>query len=450
MNSNPERRAFVSDSASNIAGQVVALAFGIASGILLARALGVEGRGIYGMLLLLPQTIAAFATSGIAPAVAYSIAKKKWDDDNVFSFIHGVCLYLSAICFVVLCVLLYFKDVLLRDVPEGLLILATTIFFPMLFTAGYQGVLLGKAAFRLQMRCTIGISLLKFVAIFVPVIVFDAGLTGAVFGCVFGSVVSALICYRHARSLVKSPALRVEFNYQQLRSAFTFGGKSSAANAIAFLNYRLDMFLVHNMAGSYAVGLYALGVGVVEKLWIVASNAARSLFPRIAASQDYDAAASSTARVSSILLLLMIAMGICAGALAELVPVVYGPQFSESVSIIRWLLPGVTLLGYSKVFSNYVAASGQVEANVIASAIGLAINVTANLILIPIHGVIGAAIATSCSYSVIAAIHYRNFLRFSNVTWSQPFVPQRSDVTFLCSQCRGIFGRCWRTLPGIR
>jgi O-antigen/teichoic acid export membrane protein len=94
-------------------------------------------------------------------------------------------------------------------------------------------------------------------------------------------------------------------------------------------------------------------------------------------------------------------------------------------------VPGIVALGHSKILANYVAGRGRPDINAVRGVMALAINVVANLFLIPRYGIIGAAAATSISYSVSAFAGYLAFLRIAGVKWSDPLVPPFRELVGL-------------------
>jgi O-antigen/teichoic acid export membrane protein len=98
-------------------------------------------------------------------------------------------------------------------------------------------------------------------------------------------------------------------------------------------------------------------------------------------------------------------------------------------------------LGYGKVLNGYIAGRGRVDLTALGSVGGLFINLGANLILIPRVGLIGAAIATSISYTSIALFSYANFLRMTSVPSLMPLVPSGKDLADAIRRLFGLFGK---------
>ncbi len=69
--------------------------------------------------------------------------------------------------------------------------------------------------------------------------------------------------------------------------------------------------------------------------------------------------------------------------------------------------------------------------NIRAGSVALATNVALNLWMIPAFGIVGAALATSISYSLAAILVLAPYRRESGLTLSQMVIPTSEDARFL-------------------
>ena len=83
-----------------------------------------------------------------------------------------------------------------------------------------------------------------------------------------------------------------------------------------------------------------------------------------------------------------------------LVPLAFGDAYEDSVQALWLLLPGTVALAGSKVLTSYIFSRGRPILNTGITAVSLVVTVAADLILIPLFDVNGAAIASSLAYVV--------------------------------------------------
>jgi O-antigen/teichoic acid export membrane protein len=215
--------------------------------------------------------------------------------------------------------------------------------------------------------------------------------------------------------------------------------------ACTYLLLRADVFLLAAQVPARLVGIYALAVGTAETARYGADSLAQVVLSR-QAQRDGAQAAQVTARTTRIAVLIGIGsvLGLAAAAPLAL-PIVYGRAFTQAVPLLLLLLPGVLVLSVARPASVYLLRSRRARYVVGPSAAGLAVNIGANLALIPRLGPAGCCIASSAGYAVMAALQLWLFTR---VTGSRlrMLVPGGADIGVFASAIRAVLGR--RALSG--
>ena len=434
---------FLRDAGFNVVAQATSLTFGVASSVVLARVLGPENRGVVAVALLLPATVHAVVCSGFSAAVIHSIASSRWANGMIVPRALGISAYLAISMLVVGLATLYFHERIFPGVPLSLLCYGFVLAPLSLLQNGLQGVMVGKRAFHYAMRLRFAVAPLRLLLVVVWVWWFDFGAVGAVWAQLLGMLAEVCLSIFWVEKLIGAdnlyrwPSMRLSV----LKDTLVFGARAHVGNLAGFLNYRVDQFLVNGMLGGAGVASYAIAVGNAEKLWMVVRNFAAVVFPAAAAPSDDPARfARFIARLAAMVLLLLIVSGAVVGAFAEtLVRLLYGRDYAPVAEAIHWLLPGIVLLGHTKIMTNYIAGRGRPGIPAAGSSMALVLNVIANIILIPMYGIKGAALATSISYTAQSIYVYVNFVLIAEVGWRQPLIPSGRDVAALW----GVRTRLW-------
>jgi O-antigen/teichoic acid export membrane protein len=161
------------------------------------------------------------------------------------------------------------------------------------------------------------------------------------------------------------------------------------------------MFIVNYFLGPAGVGIYSVSVAVAELLWQLPNAVGFVIAPKAAATNPA-AMNAFTPRVLRITLVLTTLAAIGLALLGSpLIEFVYSAPFAGAYLPMLALLPGVVLLGGSKVLTNEITGRGYPHLNSANAAIALVITLTLDFMLIPRHGVLGAAVASSVAYSAI-------------------------------------------------
>jgi len=207
--------------------------------------------------------------------------------------------------------------------------------------------------------------------------------------------------------------------------------------------------LVNFYSGPTNVGLYTTGVSTAELLWNVPNAISNALFPKSAALEK-QVGAKLTAQVCRQALLVTTPLAILFGLVGIiLIPVVYGNAFTASVSPFLWLLPGIIALSLSKIISAYLGGIGKPQYATYSSGITLLATIALDISLIPSLGIIGAAIASSISYTLSAILSVFWFSRETQIRWTDTVLPKASDVSYLYKRGLEILAKSLVNLKGF-
>lgn len=431
ISSNLNLKQFTGDTLYTIFRQVWAIGFGLIISVLLARGLGPEGRGIYALAILLPTLLITFTNLGVPTATAYYIANREYDFQTALGQNIVLSVWISCLTLAVGVTLsLWAGTSLFPGVSLQLLFLALALVPFMLLNANLLALLHGIQDFKSYNFARVFPQLFTIVFLILLVWTFKFGVGGALIANGSSQIVTVLILlFFFKRKGVDSLQVQIIPDWKYAKRIFSFGSKSYLSNAIAFLNYRADMFLLNLFAGAGPVGTYAIAVGLTEQLWVISKSVSTVLFPKIASMEGGDQKRNQlTTLVARHTLGVTLLIGLALFLIAEiLVKVLYGIEYQQSVIALRFLIPGVILTGMSRVLANDIAGRGKPEINTIHSAIALVLNIILNLIFISRMGAVGAALASSISYSSIAVMKIFAFSRVSGEKWYRALVFTKED-----------------------
>lgn len=236
------------------------------------------------------------------------------------------------------------------------------------------------------------------------------GVGGVLFGyllatvaCAIGTVV-LVRRYLSLRHLVKP--LDPEFPRRELLS---FNGLSIVLVLLMTSLYHVDVLLLQPLAGSEQTGYYKAALVVAEFLWF-APFAVQLLLLQSSSQMWADERLERITRIAgqvtryTALLTVLCALGIAALADA-FVGLYFGAEFRPAVVPLLLLLPGA--LGFAVVRPILAIGQGRGALRVLIAATGVAagMNLLLNVVLIPLYGMRGAAVATSIGYGSMFVFH---------------------------------------------
>lgn len=392
-----------------LARQITAAGTQLLVVILVARQLGPEGNGFYSMAILLPTLLANFLSLGVAPATVYYISRKQFTvglalNENLklaaWISVSGLLIAVPAIIF--------WGANLFPGIPKALLYIALASFPISLSLALISSILQGIEDFKAFNVTVLLPPVITLIGAALSFFVFDAGIRGVLVSYILGQAValfSVFVFLRRSSFTVFRSDFSTYTESADYRSrVLNYGWKAHLSNIITFINYRADVVLVNFFISPAATGLYMVAVQISEKLWMPSQAVSTVLLPRLSSmTHDPEARSALTKKgfwlVASITALASLVAAI---ALYFFIGPIFGNEYREALPALVCLIPGIVLWAGARVQANCIAAAGKPEWNMYISIGVLAINLTGNIILVPVWGIIGAAVATSTAYTVDA------------------------------------------------
>jgi O-antigen/teichoic acid export membrane protein len=203
------------------------------------------------------------------------------------------------------------------------------------------------------------------------------------------------------------------------------------------LIFRADLLVVNHYRGATEAGVYSVASQVGMMLMSLPAVIATLLFPRVTAERDVTGA--MTCVVTRHTALVMLFCCLAAAPLSFLLPVFYGPSFSDvSVQLII-LLPGVYLIGLESVLVQHFNAAGLPRTIPLFWLVTLLTNMFLVFTLVPRFGARGAAVASTISYALISCLVAFYFRMSTGRTLSDAFLLSKSELRGLLN-ARGARG----------
>jgi O-antigen/teichoic acid export membrane protein len=184
------------------------------------------------------------------------------------------------------------------------------------------------------------------------------------------------------------------------REMLSFGLKSYGGRALQLGNYRLDQWFVGALAGSRELGLYSVAVAWSEGLFILPRALAEAQRPYLIRASRDDAGAEAASVVRFSILLTIPAAAIVIVLAPFLCTTIFGSAFHGSIMQLRILALGAFGIAAMKILGTALISQEKPLLEAVAIAIAFIATIVLDLVLIPSHGGLGAAYASTISYTV--------------------------------------------------
>jgi O-antigen/teichoic acid export membrane protein len=164
-----------------------------------------------------------------------------------------------------------------------------------------------------------------------------------------------------------------------------------AAVLISALYFRIDVYFIQQWHGFQPVGGYNAAFRLVEALRLLPAAVMAVTFPLLVQARDTDLVRSIGGKLGIAGAALA---AVCAAGAPVIVPAVYGARYEYAVPAFAVLSLALPLFFLNYALTHQVIGWDGHRAYLGIVALALVGNVTANIILVPGRGIVGAAIAT--------------------------------------------------------
>ena len=252
-------------------------------------------------------------------------------------------------------------------------------------------------------------------------------LTGLVAANIAAYILSAILLLPYFRrkegSSVKKPFTAV------LKEMFLYGIWSGADNLAEGLTTRLNYFFVQNTGGYGNVGLLDSGTKMSESVWHISNSISYIEYNSVSKTTDIREQKRVTLRLFKLTYCALILVMTAIVCVPEWFFTEYllTPEFAGIRSVIIGLSLGIVALGSNRILSHYFIGSGNVKYSTFCSVFGLLVLLVAGLVLIPVHGVLGAAITSSIAYSCMLIFSIAVFMKKTETSLRE-FLLSKEDI----------------------
>jgi O-antigen/teichoic acid export membrane protein len=414
-------RNFARDGFSTVVFTVAKLLVGLLTGIIIARALGPDGRGALTAVLTAPQVLGWILGMGSGTAVTYFLSRDATAGGKLLSTWLLIMVPISIVGVMLGEALL---PSLLSAQSEETLRLAR-LFVPtisiVLLSEVFLSMLLGDQDF-------FGFNVLSFVhpagTALLYVLLWRTGYFSVVSAVAVQALMSAAVLAASAIRVFRRHGLERP-DLALGRQSVWYALRSHGAVVGGVVNQRLDLLIIPAYLAASSVGYYALAINVS---WLVVSISGSLATIVMPAAANLGGASGRQLVMRSLHATVLIGMVLGGGLFvtADLaIWIVYGPEFAESVLVLRILLPGAVLYAAATILLKGLCVENRPFTTTIAQSIGMMATVVGLLAFLRSGGILAAAVVSTVAYTLVFVAAVVLYRRAAKLPW-KAFLPEAS------------------------
>ncbi len=420
MSDRPQERA-LHDHARFVGISAVVtpvLTFGIS--VVIARTLGPEGRGAYGVVVATVAVLPALISFGFEYAVCYWTAAGQVDRGSILKTATSLALVVGGICasIVVICAATEYPDWL---IPPGLAGIGIACFAGIIFVAALRSYWTnylmgleryGYSTFGTNLATALQLAVLTFFWLRDAVTLNTVLIAFAVHGAV-SFVLFFVLAGREFLRAIPAPFIA----RPEVSGMFQYGGWQYLSAILVQANLRLNIFVLAALGGAHETGLYTAALGPAAFLWMLSAPLTSILTARTARRADDSAFPDRVAGALRLVFMITAPTAVASGLAAPtLLPLVFGELFREAVAVFWILIPGTIAYSVVRVVSTYMSGAKRPKWNAAIDATGAIVTVSLSVVLVPQFGALGAAVATSTALGCSFVVAITGFVRVSRLS----------------------------------
>ncbi|WP_147023058.1 oligosaccharide flippase family protein [Microvirga aerophila] len=411
-------RSFLRDSLFSTAGGMSASLADLASGIVIARALGASGAGTVALAVWIALVISRLVNLGLPLALSRYLPELRASNEAeqasglAASILQG-CSLLSLIILILGLVSISTGYVL--DTAWSGADLESTYWILIILLAAVQGVanpflgyLNGMQYFKYFGIVLFLSSVIRLGSIIIGAIFF--GVTGALTGNILGFALPAVLA-------LFPMSKRIVLNTKLKQRVLRFSCYAWSSHLIETLVWsRAEIFFLARYWGADAVGLYSVGTSIANAAILLPTFMANPLLPYF--GEQLGAKAFDELRAtynSATKLIALMVLPACFGGAAIcpiVIPLIYGKDFAPAVPAAMIIVTSAAVSLIANPAAKLIFAMERGSVFIFSNMIGGGLLLISGILAVPHTGLLGASLIRAASHSVVVGIELWYVNRF--------------------------------------
>lgn len=389
---NKTFQIYFRNSSWMLAEQVLRIISAVFVGIYIARYLGPEKFGVLSYVLAVAAFLMAVSRMGMDAVLVREMVDNPHRQQILMGTAFWIMASVAAICYSILLCALYFLDEQM-DVKFYLLIMSLSCFLTAFLVVDYYFQSEVKAKFPAACKTLV----LLVMSIFKLLLIWsEAGLNWFVYASLMDHLLLAIFL---CAMLLGKGRLSFFGSFDRvvaknmLKSAWPM--MLSAVSVLIYM--RIDQVMIRNILGMQEVGIYSAATRIYEAWMTLPFVISVSLLPLIIKSKEKseEEYRRMLVRLFRVLIYLSVLAALVVGFCNEwLMVFAFGEKFRQSAPVVSVVMWTAVFAAIGSVNARYYNVERMERKFALRTALAAIINVALNFILIPLYGIMGAAVAT--------------------------------------------------------
>lgn len=427
-----KKNSFLSDIFNSFFWRIITIIINLIVGIILARYLAPEGRGIYAIIILTVVLLTLISNFGVPNAIVYYIGKKEIPLQKIFvtGFIHAI---IGSSIVIILMLLVIYSPWRIYLFPYGKFIslIGILALLPEAINTQIRHFILGLKNIVLYNKLMTLDTLLLLVSIIVSLLFLKGGIEEAIIGYLIAKYVSLLVNLYMVKIYIADFKL-TQFYFPFFKKTLRLGSQFFLTGIGGFGIQRINYFFLELFHSATAVGLYTVAGALPALFLIIPSQLSTVLYPWVSSAEGSETKVNLTlATIKGSLYICLLLMIPLSFLLEYVIILLYGIEYKDTYFAALILLVSMLFSGLSGVLVNYLAGIGLAKYGVYLTIINIVGLVIFGILFIPNGNIEGAAFAKLLIEFISISYLFLVFKKQAKVKLKQIFKPTKRELNLL-------------------
>ena len=398
--------------------RVIGLLITFAIGVVVSRVFGAEGKGELTILVLIPTLISVYLGLSINEGFLYYLGKDKISRNNLKQLL-GLSFVVFVPLFCAVYILVYFLITSYDYYFAPQIMLSCAMFFTLISKFSLRGVMDFRAFNFVQFLEPVLVLILVVV-----IILFELEVSEILWAYVISNIV--VIVYSYNKVEIVLGKVKEKLN---LRTIVNYSYKVHFFKILNFTENKFDVLIIGYFLSLSQVGIYSISVAITVIFQaIVQTSISTVLLPTLIKTkgQERDRLTASYFKISLSLAIIFLVGLFVFGE--YFIVFVYGEEFNNAFLPMIVLAVGAVIKSPTACLNSFFKASGRPEELYKTSIYSVLLNIVLCFILIPIYGILGAAIASSISYFLYGIIMIFKFINATEIRVNKLILIDKKEI----------------------
>ncbi|MCK4546661.1 MAG: flippase [Candidatus Eisenbacteria sp.] len=410
-------RRVIFNSSVMLAGQVIVKVLGLVWLAIIARHLGDARFGYLTYAFSLASLLGILIEFGFSSVITRAIARRPEESARYLSNVLSLRLGLSAIA-IPLTVLVALHTGATRTTLTPVYVGAAATAVAGLYAIS-SSIFFGREKMEFPSMILVG-SKLAAILVGLWVVHLGAGIAGIALVFLLEPVLNLLVSVpvlSRQFGLKFVPGLDFRFCRHLISEALPF----ALALALGLVYFKIDVVMLSAMKGSQCVGWYSAGYRLMEGLVYLPAAFVNTVFPTFSKLKNSSGDQLRTAVARSWEFVAAFALPTALGLILisdRIVLTLFGDGYLETIPVLRWIGAALFFVFINNLLGVLLGAIDRQKTHFYCSLLGVIVNVSLNLYLIPRQAHLGAAKATLITQVLLLVLLSVLAVRFTRVRLS--------------------------------